>query len=67
MGCYKRQNEMEKVCNLAVRGLDELLDYSVILNIISRIPIMNRRPPGVGIVNFAYWLAKMIAHTKNPI
>ena len=44
--------------NLAVRSLDELLDYQEYPVHAARTSTMARRPLGVGIVNLAYWLAK---------
>ena len=49
---------MEKVCDLAVRALDELLDYQEYPIEAARVSTMNRRPLGIGIINFAYWMAK---------
>ena len=65
-GVIKDFNEMEKVCNLAVRGLDELLDYQSYPIIAAELSTMNRRPLGVGIVNFAYWLAKNDSTYQKP-
>ena len=65
-GVIKDFNEMEKVCNLAVRGLDELLDYQSYPIIAAELSTMNRRPLGVGIVNFAYWLAKNDSTYQEP-
>jgi ribonucleoside-diphosphate reductase alpha chain len=44
--------------NLAVRALDELLDYQEYPVSAARASTMARRPLGVGIINLAYWLAK---------
>ena len=65
-GVIKDFNEMERVCNLAVRGLDELLDYQSYPIIAAELSTMNRRPLGVGIVNFAYWLAKNDSTYQEP-
>ena len=57
-GLISEPSQFEKYCDLAVRALDELLDYQ-------RYPIkaaengtINRRPLGIGIINLAYFLAK---------
>ena len=65
-GVIKDFTEMEKVCNLAVRGLDELLDYQSYPIIAAELSTMNRRPLGIGIVNFAYWLAKNDSTYQEP-
>ena len=57
-GVIKDFEEMNKVCKLAVRGLDELLDYQDYPVFAAERSTMNRRPLGIGIINFAYWMAK---------
>lgn len=50
--------DFERSCTLAVRALDELLDYQDYPVEAARRSTMDRRPLGVGIINLAYWLAK---------
>ena len=50
--------KFKKVCRLAVRGLDALLDYQQYPVLAAELSTMKRRPLGIGIINFAYWLAK---------
>jgi len=50
--------DFEKPCDLAVRALDELLDYQDYPVIAAYNATMDRRPLGIGITNLAYWLAK---------
>ncbi len=57
-GLLKSPEEFEKVCELAVRGLDELLDYQEYPILAAQLSTMKRRPLGIGIINFAYWMAK---------
>ena len=57
-GNIKTPADFEKPCDLAVRALDELLDYQKYPIIAAELSTMKRRPLGVGIINFAYWLAK---------
>ena len=57
-GVLKDPSDFEKICNLAVRGLDELLDYQSYPVIAAQLSTMKRRPLGIGIINFAYWMAK---------
>ena len=57
-GNIRTTRDFERVCRLAVRALDELLDYQNYPVKAAERSTMHRRPLGVGIVNFAYWLAK---------
>ena len=50
--------DFERPCTLAVRALDELLDYQDYPVKAARNSTMARRPLGVGIINLAYWLAR---------
>ena len=65
-GVVKDPSEFEKICNLAVRGLDELLDYQEYPVLAAQLSTMNRRPLGIGIINFAYWLAKNDSTYQDP-
>ena len=65
-GVVKDTVEMQKICNLAVRGLDELLDYQEYPVLAAEVSTKNRRPLGVGIINFAYWLAKNDSTYQEP-
>ena len=57
-GNIKKPEDFEKPANLLVRALDELLDYQEYPVIAAELSTKNRRPLGVGIINFAYWMAK---------
>lgn len=57
-GVIKTPADFQRPCMLAVRALDELLDYQKYPVIAAELSTMKRRPLGVGIINFAYWLAK---------
>jgi len=65
-GVIKDLQEMDKICSLAVRGLDELLDYQEYPIIAAELSTMKRRPLGIGIINFAYWLVKNDTNYQNP-
>jgi|TARA_A100001011_G_scaffold226842_2_gene234912 ribonucleoside-diphosphate reductase alpha chain len=65
-GAIKSLESMENVCDLAVRGLDELLDYQEYPVEAARRSTMNRRPLGIGIINFAYWMAKNGSTYQEP-
>ena len=57
-GLINHPSEFEKYCDLAVRSLDELLDYQDYPIKAAERSTMNRRPLGIGIINLAYFLAK---------
>lgn len=57
-GNIKKPEDFAKPCNLVVRALDALLDYQKYPVLAAELSTKNRRPLGVGIINFAYWLAK---------
>ena len=57
-GLINDPSEFEKYCDLAVRALDSLLDYQEYPVKAAEISTKSRRPLGVGIINFAYFLAK---------
>ena len=57
-GNMKTTADFEKACALAVRGLDALLSYQNYPILAAQLSTMKRRPIGVGIINFAYWMAK---------
>ena len=50
--------DFEKICLLAVRGLDALLGYQNYPIRAAELATQEFRPLGVGIINFAYFLAK---------
>jgi len=57
-GKVRDPSDFERPCTLAVRALDELLDYQDYPVLAARKGTMDRRPLGVGIINLAYWLAR---------
>lgn len=57
-GKIKTRAQMNEVCELAVRGLDALLDYQEYPNEAARAATMEYRPLGIGIIGFAHFLAK---------
>jgi len=58
LGAIKDLSELEGLADLAVRALDELLDYQDYPIETARAASMARRTLGVGAINFAYYLAK---------
>lgn len=65
-GKIKKTSDFEKPCTLAVRALDALLDYQSYPVLAAEIGTRNRRPLGVGIINFAYWLARNDSNYSDP-
>ena len=57
-GNVKTPDDFERVCRLSVRALDELLTYQNYPVLAAERSTMYRRPLGIGIINFAFWLAK---------
>lgn len=57
-GNIRTPTDFERVCALAVRGLDALLSYQNYPIIAAQLSTEKRRPLGIGIINFAYWMAK---------
>jgi len=57
-GNIKDPQGFERPAEILVRALDELLDYQDYPVLAAERSTMNRRPLGVGIINFAYWMAK---------
>lgn len=58
LGAIESLDELEELANLAVRALDSLLDYQDYPLPAARKASMNRRTLGVGVINYAYYLAK---------
>jgi ribonucleoside-diphosphate reductase alpha chain len=57
-GRVRRPEDFKRPARLLVRALDELLDFQDYPVIAAQVSTMNRRPLGIGIINFAYFLAK---------
>ena len=57
-GLINDPKDFEKYCTLAVRALDNLLQYQSYPIKAAHRGTMDRRPLGVGIINLAYFLAK---------
>lgn len=65
-GNVKSPHDFEKMCRLAVRGLDALLSYQNYPVKAARLATEEFRPLGVGIINFAYFLAKNDVSYSDP-
>ena len=58
LGALESLDELEHLADLIVRALDALLDYQDYPIKAAEIATMNRRTLGVGVINYAYYLAK---------
>ena len=58
LGRVNNLDELEDLADLIVRALDSLLDYQDYPVEAARTSTMGRRPLGVGVINYAYYLAK---------
>lgn len=58
LGALNNLDELEELADLTVRALDALLDYQDYPVAAARTATMNRRTLGIGIINYAYYLAK---------
>lgn len=65
-GKIRKPGDFERPCTLAVRALDALLDYQSYPVRAAEVGTYNRRPLGVGIINFAYWLARNDTTYSSP-
>jgi ribonucleoside-diphosphate reductase alpha chain len=65
-GNVKSPHDFEKMCRLAVRGLDALLTYQNYPVRAAELATEEFRPLGVGIINFAYFLAKNDVSYSDP-
>ena len=65
-GNVKVPHDFEKMCTLAVRGLDALLSYQHYPVLAAELATREFRPLGIGIINFAYFLAKNDVSYSDP-
>ena len=58
VGKIKHLDDLEELCDLSVRALDELIDYQGYPVEAARISTENRRSLGIGYIGLAHWLAR---------
>jgi ribonucleoside-diphosphate reductase alpha chain len=58
LGAIDSLDELDELAQLAVRALDALLDYQDYPVPAARNSSLNRRTLGIGVINYAYYLAK---------
>jgi len=66
VGKLKSLDEMEGLCDLAVRGLEELIDYQDYPVAAARRSTLARRSLGIGFIGLAHYLAKHGEHYDDP-
>jgi ribonucleoside-diphosphate reductase alpha chain len=59
VGKVKSDEELEDLCDLSVRGLDELIDYQKYPVVAAEIATKARRSLGIGFIGLAHYLAKL--------
>ena len=66
VGKINKLDELENLCDLAVRGLEELIDYQQYPVRAAEISTVNRRSLGIGYIGLAHYLAKHGEHYADP-
>ena len=59
VGKIKSDEELEELCDLSVRSLDELIDYQDYPDQGCRVANQVRRSLGIGFIGLAHYLAKL--------
>ena len=59
VGKVKSDTELEELCDLSVRGLEELIDYQKYPILAAELATKARRSLGVGFIGLAHYLAKL--------
>ena len=59
IGKVKSDHELEELCDLSVRGLEELIDYQKYPILAAELATKARRSLGVGFIGLAHYLAKL--------
>jgi ribonucleoside-diphosphate reductase alpha chain len=59
VGKVKSDEELEELCDLSVRGLDELIDYQKYPVLAAEIATKARRSLGIGFIGLAHYLSKL--------
>ena len=66
VGKIHKLDDLEELCDLAVRGLEELIDYQDYPVEAARVSTLNRRSLGVGYIGLAHYLARQGEHYDDP-
>jgi len=65
VGKVKSDEELEELCDLSVRGLEELIDYQKYPVAAAEIATKARRSLGIGFIGLAHYLANQLAKEKG--
>jgi len=66
VGKVSKKEELEEICDLAVRGLEELIDYQEYPVAAARRSTLSRRSLGIGYIGLAHYLAKHKVKYDSP-
>jgi ribonucleoside-diphosphate reductase alpha chain len=66
VGKINKLDDLENLCDLAVRGLEELIDYQDYPVEAAKISTLARRSLGIGYIGLAHYLAKHGEHYDDP-
>lgn len=66
LGAISNLDELDEICDIIVRALDSLLDYQDYPVDCAKTTSMNYRSLGVGVINYAYYLAKNHVKYSDP-
>ena len=66
VGKLKNLDDIEELCDLAVRGLEELIDYQNYPINAAEVSTKNRRSLGIGYIGLAHYLARQGEHYDDP-
>ena len=66
VGKLKQLDDLEELCDLAVRGLEELIDYQNYPINAAEVSTKNRRSLGIGYIGLAHYLARQGEHYNDP-
>ena len=66
IGKIRELDDLEELCDLAVRGLEELIDYQEYPVEAAKLSTLNRRSLGVGYIGLAHYLAKQGENYDSP-
>ena len=66
VGKIHKLDDLQELCDLAVRGLEELIDYQQYPVVAAEHSTKNRRSLGVGYIGLAHYLARHGEHYDDP-
>jgi ribonucleoside-diphosphate reductase alpha chain len=66
VGKLKHLDDLEELCDLAVRGLEELIDYQNYPITAAEVSTKARRSLGIGYIGLAHYLARNGEHYDDP-